>query len=289
MPRPAPLRVSPTLRLAQILTGLIIPLAAWASAGGLLVPGLYGDSPAVAAVIQGQDLVTLLALPFLAIAMRGVGRGSKRALLVWFGLVAYILYTYTGAAFVYDFNAFFLIYVALFSLSLFALVTAAAGLDIDAFGAAFAASAPRLPVVIFLLLMAFILGIGELGQVVQYLMTGAVPELIPGTDAPPNFVFALDLGIIAPLSVLAATGLWRRRTWGQILSGILLIKAATMGLALLAMTWFGARAGLPADGLTMIWFAIAAGGLGLSIWLFRSVHPNKEAYHNATYAGKRNI
>lgn len=257
------------LRVAQILTVPIILLAAVAGAGGLFIPGLYGESPTIAAVIRGQDLVTLMALPFLAAALRGIVRGSKRAVLVWFGIVGYLLYTYTGAAFVYDFNPFFLIYVAIFSLSAFALVTVAAGLDADSVKNAFAVSAPRGPVIAFLAMIAFILGVGELGQVVQFLVTGTVPELIPGTDAPPNFVFALDLGVIVPLSVLAAVSLWRRRAWGYILSGFLLIKAATMGLALLAMTWFGTTVGLPADGLTVVWFLIAIGGLGLSAWFLR--------------------
>lgn len=257
------------LRIAQILTWLIIPLAAAASAGGLFVSGLYGGSPAVAAVSQGQDLVTLLSIPVLTLANFGMGRGSRRAVLVWFGLVGYLLYAYIGAAFAYDFNALFLIYVAIFSLCVFALALAAAGLDAGALGSAFAPTAPRGPVVLFLGLIAFVLGVGETAQAVQYLVTGRAPELIPGTGTPVNFVFALDLGIIVPLSLLAAAGLWRRRSWGYLLSGALLIKAATMGLALLGMTWFGMSAGLPSDGLTAVWVAIAAGGLGLSAWYFQ--------------------
>jgi len=57
---------SPNLRVAQTLTALIVLLATVASAGGLLIPDLYRDPAAMKPVLQGQDLVTLIAIPVMA-------------------------------------------------------------------------------------------------------------------------------------------------------------------------------------------------------------------------------
>jgi peptidoglycan/LPS O-acetylase OafA/YrhL len=89
---------SPSFRVAQTLTALIIVLAAVASAGGLFIHGLYRDPADFVPVLQGQDLVTLLAMPILAGALLMAKRGSERATMVWIGLLAYVLYTYAEPA-----------------------------------------------------------------------------------------------------------------------------------------------------------------------------------------------
>jgi hypothetical protein len=257
------------LRVAQILTAAIVVLAGVASGGGLLVPGLYRDPAGMVPVLRGQDLVTLVALPVMVVTLLAARHGSARGTLVWLGLLGYVCYTYTGAAFAYHFNNFFLIYVALFSLSVFALVALASGIDDAEIRGRFDNAAPRRPVVAFLGLIAFMLAAIELAQNIQFLTTGVIPEGITRSGGATYFVYVLDLGIIVPLAVLSAVWLWRRTAWGYILAGCILIKAATMGFALLSMNGFAVRAGQPGDGLTVVWVMIAGGGLGLSVWFLR--------------------
>ncbi len=262
---------APNLRVAWILTAVVILLAAAASVGGLLLPDLYHrDPPLVAAVMRAQDAVTLLVAAVLVAALVIAKRGSTRAILVWTGLLGYVLYTYIGAAFAYTFNEFFLLYVALFATSLFALAALVTGFDTGEVRRRFDNATPRRPVALFLGLMALVLGVGELGQVLAFFATGVPPEVIPGTEASPNFVFALDLGIVVPLSALAAIWLWRRQPLGYVLAAPMLVLAAAMGLALLAMTWPAAGADLPLDvRLTALWAFIAGGGIGFSVWFLR--------------------
>lgn len=257
---------APNWRVAQILTVGIIALAAVAGAGGLLISGLYREPPVLAAQMQGQDLVTLAAALALAATLLAVRRGSARAALIWIALLGYVLYTYVGAAFAYALNAFFLIYVALFSLSVFGLIALLSQINASALRARFDAQTPRTAVIVFLFLMALMLCALWLRQIIPFLLTGALPA---GIAQGGNFqyVYALDLGLIVPLSLVGAIWLWRRTAWGYILSGCVLVKAAAMGLALLAMTWFTLRAGLPGEvELTAAWALIAASGLGLSVW-----------------------
>lgn len=261
--------VSANLRVAQILTILVALLATIAAAGGLFIPGLYRDPATFVPVLQGQDLVTLIALPVMGVMLLAARRGSARATLVWLGLLGYLCYTYTGAAFAYAFNAFFLLYVALFALSIGALVAIASGIDAADLQRRFDATVPRRPVAIFLSMIALMIAIVELGEIISFLTSGTIPPIITRSGGVTNFVYVLDLGVIVPLALLAVRWLWCRLPWGDILAGFLLIKASAMGLALLSMNWFSLRAGLPTDDLNVLWSVIAFGGVGLSVWFLR--------------------
>jgi hypothetical protein len=251
------------------LAAVIVPLTVIASSGGLFLPGLYRDPVMFVPVLQGQDLVTLIAMPFLAGALLLARRGSVRAAIAWIGLLGYVWYTYTGAAVAYYFNSFFLIYVTIFSLSAFALVFALSSIDVDQLGRRFATDTPRKPVAIFLLLIALMLGPLEIAQIVPFIMAGAMPQIIVNSGGVTNFVYVLDLGVIVPLALISAIWLWRRVPWGYVLAGGILTKGTTMGLALLSMDWFSMRSGQPSDGLALMWAIIAFGSLGMLVWLLR--------------------
>jgi hypothetical protein len=259
------------LRVAQILTGLIVLLAALASGVGLRMPGLYRDTAWTVPQVRGQDLVTcVVVVPALVMTVIAVRRGSVRGTMVWIGLLGYVFYTYTGAAFAYRFNELFLVYVALFSLSVFALVAVGSAIDVADIRKAFDADVPKNAVVVFLMLFAMVLAALWLVPIVDFVTRGVLPELIIRAETPTNFVYVLDLGIVVPLALLASVWLYQERPWGFVLAGFILVKATTMGLALLSMTWFMRRAGLPIEeGLVVFWAVLTLVGLGLSVGFFR--------------------
>ena len=78
------------LNLLRTLTVTIITLAAIASAGGLLLDGLYRDNAFLTLVWKTTDLMTLLvALPISGAALVFIGRGSTRWLLVLLAMIDY--------------------------------------------------------------------------------------------------------------------------------------------------------------------------------------------------------
>jgi hypothetical protein len=257
------------LAWAWRLTVPIVVLAVLASALGLFTPSIYRETDWVLPQNRGQDLVTLLALAVLVPMLRQARRGSPRATLVWLGLLGYLAYTYTGAAFAYGFNALFLVYVALFALCGAALIVGLSGIDAAALHAAFDAGTPRRAVIAFLLLMAAVLCLLWLGQTLPFYLSGTLPPMIEKAKTPTVFVFVLDLGVVVPLALLSAVWLWCGRAWGSVLAGFVLVKAATMGLALLSMTVFAWRAGLAVEPmLSAAWIALAAAGGAMSAWFF---------------------
>jgi hypothetical protein len=255
--------------VAEVLTVLIIVLGIITSASGLLLPHLYRDPVSIVPALRGQDLITLLTMPILLVTLLAVRRGSTRAKLIWVGLLGYVLYAYFGAALGYFLNSFTLLYIALFSLSLAALVSAIASLNLSDLETRFDAGVPRWPVIAFLMLMAVMLGAREILDNIGFIRSGIIPSGMQLSGGTNYFVYTFDLGLIVPLSVLSSLWLWQRSPLGLVSSGVVLIKSAVMGLALLVMNGFNANAGFATDGLLGLWVFIALGGLGLSIWFFR--------------------
>lgn len=257
--------------MAYTLTWAIAVLAAIAAAGGLFWTGLYrAETPWTSPQMRGQDLVTLLALPFLVWTGAAARRGSARGALAWIGLLGYMFYTYAGAAFAYRFNEFVLIYIALFSLTVFALAAAVSSLDFAAIARTFDAGTPRRAVVGFLAFLGLMLTLLWVGQMMPFFLNGTLPELIVRANTPTNFVYVLDLGFVVPLSVLGGVWLWRRDPWGYAAAGYVLTKGLTMGLALLSMTLFQWLAGQDFDPfLSGVWVFLTVSSLSMMTWLFR--------------------
>ncbi|TFH35474.1 MAG: hypothetical protein E4G93_03690 [Dehalococcoidia bacterium] len=262
------------LRIARILTSVTVVLVAVASAVGLFVSGLYRDNAWVTPQNQGTDLVTLaVVVPCLILAMRSAGKGSSRGTIAWFGLLGYVCYIYTGAAFAYAFNAAFLLYVVLFSLSIASLVALATRIDVVQIQGHFDDRTPVRPVAVFMALIAFMLCVLWIGQIVPFFINGTVPAGITQAGAQTSFIYVLDLGVVVPLALLGAVLLWLRRPWGVVIAGFVLVKAASMGLALLAMTWFLSRSGQPVDGmLSIVWLFLATSAIGMTLWFLRHCH-----------------
>ena len=272
MVRTSPRPSAWTINAPQWLTIVVMLLASVAALAGLFVPHLYRDPITIVPALRGQDAITLLSLPCLLVALVVAQRGSLRATLVWIGLLGYLLYTYLGAAIGYFLNPLTLLYIALFSLSLAALVLTLQQLDLHQLEHSFDQAVPRIPVMVFFALITLMLGVREVLENIGFIQTGVLPagmRLAGGTN---YYVYTLDLGVIVPLCLLSIWWLWRRDAWGFVSTAVVLVKAAVMGLALLAMNGFNALAGQPVDDMILVWVLIALGGLGLSVWFLAHCH-----------------
>jgi hypothetical protein len=231
-------------RPLQFTTVAVLVLTAVASGVGLLVDGFYHRDAAVLLPQSfGQDLLTLVvAVPVLAGSLWFASRGSRRAYVVWLGTLGYVLYTYATYAIIAQFNELFLVYVATFGLSLATFVGGFLRVDAEDLKRAFGDRSVR-PYVAFQALVAVLVGLLWLSEIVTATLSNTVPSSIAGTGLPTNVVHVLDLGVVLPAFLLAAYLLARRRPWGYVLTGVLLAKVVTLGLAILSMTLFMLRAG----------------------------------------------
>ncbi len=267
------------LKTAYVLSIIIAVLAALASVGGLLLNGLYRDNLFVTSAWKGNDVVTLfVAVPLLVAALIYSARGSLRAQLIWMGVLDYMLYNYAFYLFGAAFNWFFLIYVALLGLSIFALIFGLVNLEVNRIRRQFRERTPVKWIAGYMLFVAVGLSLIYFAQSLAFVFTGQLPAIVTRTEHPSSVVFALDLTLLAPFLVLGAIWLLKRKPWGYVLAGILTIKGPAYTLVLTAGSLWAAYAGVPdAAAEIPLWVALTVVGLLAGTFLFGNMNLAKQA------------
>jgi hypothetical protein len=231
----------------------------------------YWDTVSSAAQMQANDLVMLLlGLPLLAVSFWLTLRGSLRGRLLLTGTLGFILYTYVTMCFGAAYNKLFLVYVALFGLSLFAFVLSMMSFEIKALPVHFSEKLPRRAMAVLLFFTAGFLSLAWMGRIVPTIVQEQIPELENVTSM---FIQAMDLGVVVPLCVLAGVLLLRRSAWGYLLASVGLMKFLTMGIAVSLMGLNMARVGVPISAVELIVFpAIALTNVVMVVLLLKNVN-----------------
>ncbi len=234
--------------------------------------GLYAfDTVSSSAQEIGQDVVTLLlGIPLLVAGIVLTRKGSLRGRLLLTGALGYFLYTYGAMSFLTAFNSLYLVYVALFSLSLFGFILALSGLDPVFVAGHVSDKFPRRVIAGYFIVIAAFLSLAWLGLVVPPMLTGQPPA---GLESAITMVIqALDLGIIVPTALITAILLLKERPWGFTLAAVVLLKILSMGAALVAMVINQAREGVAIDPLvSAIFVLISLSGMALAITALRNI------------------
>ena len=141
--------------------------------------GLYfWDTISNAAQMRGNDLITLVVgLPLLAISGWLAFRGSLRGRLLLTGTLGFFLYTYLSMAMLAAYNPLFLVYVALFSLGLFAFIVCMLSFDLADLPHHFSPKLPRKWIAGLLFVVAGFLLMAWLGRIVPPLLQNQTPVL----------------------------------------------------------------------------------------------------------------
>ena len=212
------------------------------SVTGVVFPELYRDVAWVTAAWYGNDLVTaLVAVPLMAWALFAVRRGSRRAELVWYGMLGYCVYNYAFYLFGAQLNWFFPVYVVLFATPVFVLILTLSRIDAAQIAREFSQQTPVKWIGGYMLFTGLGLATAWTAQWLSFMLTGAVPGV--GEEAF-KLIASLDLSYIVPWFVLGAVLLMRRRPWGYIIAMIITLKGATYTLVLTVTSTVGALRGI---------------------------------------------
>ena len=260
----------------MILSYLIAGLGAFASGVGIFGDGVYQGTDFVISTWLGNDLSTLLiAIPALLISLRSSKQGSSKGLLVWIGMLDYMLYNYAFYLFGAAFNMLFFAYVILFALSLWALILALLSLDMANIGRAFSESTPVRRIATYLVFVAISLTTVYFLQWLSFMKTGQQLDIILMTGHPTNLVFALDLSLVVPVLGVGAVLLWQKRPWGFVLAAMANVKASFYMLTLSAATYTAFRAGtITSMSEVGLWISI---GFGSALAVFFQLRHVKES------------
>lgn len=216
-------------------TAVIVILSVAAVLLGLLQPSHYPEALRDAFNVQ-DVLVAVVGLPVLWLSLHYALRGSLRGRLVWLGSLAYLAYIWASMALQIGFTRFFLGYVVLFSLSLYALLRGLIALDPTDVEQAVSGRISERLYGAFLWLIAVGLAGLWLAELVPATVSGTPPPLV--TEVGPQALAShfIDLSIVVPALALAGTWLWRRRPWGYVLAGVMLVFGALLAPTLTGMT-----------------------------------------------------
>lgn len=229
----------------------------------MVTTGVYAfNALRVVAEGIGWDFVTLLfAVPALLAALPALAWGSLAGRLFAVGILAYLFYQYLMYAVAWAFGPLFLLFVAIYALSLTAIVWIIATIPVGDLPQRFDERFPRRGMAVLSFALALLLLVMWLTRIVAA-MGGQIHGVLLGQTT--LVVQALDLGLIVPLALFTAITAWRGSAVGFLLSSTVVVKAFTMAAAICAMLL---SAWAYEGTLEIVPLAVFAAVAGLTAWL----------------------
>ena len=199
--------------------------------------GIYAhDNYFNAPINMGTDVVTLfIFLPLFILSIVLNKKNSFRYRLLHLGLLAYILYYAASAAFGIAFNKLYLVYLLLFSGSLFTFILTAVSIDLQKLKKKIKTGFPQRGTAAFMILAGLSVFVW-LSEIITFMVSGIPPAGLGLKTTEPTFI--LDIGIIAPSAFMSAAFLVKKNPWGYLITPVLLVLNALIGLVVISQTLF---------------------------------------------------
>ena len=228
----------PNLRTAKWLWGFTELLAIIAAAGGLLVKGIY-DNLFQADYLPGavaQDVITLLLSVFLLFLIYATKENDFKKQIIIIGVLGSQCYLYAILTIERVYNLFYLVYLAIFALSFWALVYSLAGFRSEKFKNlrlksamlyTTAISSIVIAVIFIFLWVVSLLPLMQEHRRIDYLYS----------------IYILDLGFVMPAFLITAIMSLKRKPLGTLMAPAMMIVGFfvifPLGLNELAKPAFG--------------------------------------------------
>jgi hypothetical protein len=263
-------------RIPIILSKIIIVLTVIASLGGIFANNIYHDNELVKEVWLGNDIVTLfVAIPIMIGALFFSLRNSLKARLIWMGTLWYMVYNYIFYMYGTAFNKFFLLYVIIFTLSIYALILALMKIDIKSFKQKISFNIPVKWISSYMLFFVIMIGGLWIAQSLSFVFTSKVPLGITQTGNPSGVVFATDLSLLVSTLIVGAILLLKREIWGYIISIISLTKCLLYPFVLVIGGIIAYQRTGSWDSLTPLYILLWIGSLLSYIYLLKGIKANE--------------
>ncbi len=256
---------------------LSIAAVVLAVAGNILalaIKSIYAPlTPAFYPQALAQDIASLaIVSPLWLICAVLALRGSLRAYLVWLGVLTFTIYNYVIYTFSVPFGPLYPLWLAVFGLSLFALIGGIASLDHTAVRLAFASRRTVVIVAWFIIVVAVFFAFLWLSEDVPALLAGRLPQSVVDMAVPTNPVHSLDLSFFLPAGFLIASYVLRDRPLGYTLIPAFVVFLILTGIPILVTPFVQARIGqTPGWGVLAPIGTLTVISVGLLVWLLSTV------------------
>jgi hypothetical protein len=259
-------------RVASWLSAALVVVTATASAFTFFAGGILTGPTVAVGNARGTSLVLLaVGVPTLVLSMTLSRRGSSRAVFVWLGSAAYLLYNGVMLLFATPFNHLFLLYVAMLSLALWTVVFLVRVIDRESLAARCSDRLPARSIGAYLIAVAVLNALVWLRTAVPASLSAEPAAFLADIGLTTSPTFVQDLAFWLPLMALGGLLLWRRSGWGYLIAGAMLTYGVGEAVGVAVDQWFGYRADPTTSyaSLAGMWLfaALAAVGLG-PLYLF---------------------
>lgn len=207
--------------------------------------GLYRyDTVFFGAGFKGQDATALfLGVPWLVFSIFLYQRGTATGHLLLTGILGYFLYLYASMALGASYNRLFLLYILIFSASLYAFILAFSSVDLDGIVNQISAGLPRRGLSFFMFLAGFVTLVVWGEPLISALTKGTTPEKMDSYTT--MVTYALDLAIITPATFLCAILVLQGNPLGYVIASPLLTVIILLTPQIILSTIFQKAAGVP--------------------------------------------
>jgi hypothetical protein len=221
------------LMLPYLVSLVIALIMAVVSIAGLLYgTGIYpGLEAKMLPLFVGQDALNLVVgLPMLLGSMWLARSGSLIGLLLWPGALFYVLYDYGYYVLGAPFNAFFLSYLALITLSGYTIIWIIASIDGEMVRERLVGTVPNK------LVGGFLAALALLFTALWTLMTISALSSSTPLDPIAHVVVIMDLTVQLPALLVCGVLLWRREPVAYLIAAGLLLQAGLYLIGLSVIT-----------------------------------------------------
>ncbi len=267
----------------------VAPVWLWLSLAGALmaiignvialrVPGIYAPlKPAFYAEAIAQDVadLALVAPAWIIVAILAL-RGSRRAYLIWLGVLAFTVYNYVIYTVSVQFGALFLLWVAVLGLALWALIGGVATADHENVRGGYVGGIVTKVTAWALMIVGGLFALLWLSEDVPALLAGTTPQGLLETGLFTNPVHVLDLAFFLPAVFVTGVCLLRGRALAFTVAPAFVTFLLLTGVPILLTPVLQAARGevatwgpvIPIGTLTLLMLALLT-------WLLTTLRPRK--------------
>ncbi|MBL7723915.1 MAG: hypothetical protein JNK27_07185, partial [Chitinophagaceae bacterium] len=198
---------------------------------------------------------------------------KKGAVLVWGGVVVYLLYTFLIYSFAVHFNKLFLIYCLILGISFYSIVLffywkLYGNVLTDNFS-----NVPRRFVGIYFIILSVMFYFLWLSEIIPATVNKETPKSLQETGLPTNVVHVVDLAVFLPAIFITGILLYKKKLAGYILAPLLLSFFILMDITIGGLVVLIKHRGLEGDySLTYIMAALTLFSIFTLIWYIRKMN-----------------
>lgn len=227
----------------------------------------------------GQDGIDLFLIAPLLIITSVFFYRKRTALLLWSGILFYLIYTYVIYCFTLHFNKFFISYCVILGLSFYLFQYFLLSQIQKPIVKSMTNKRVRKIIGIYFIAIACLFYLLWLTEIIWAIMNNTMPASLVGTGLFTNPVHAIDLSVCLPALFITGFLLLKQNVFGLLLTPAMLVFCILMDITIGVLVVLMKSKGLEGDySIAVVMFMLALLSAVLLIWFMKYLEmlPNKE-------------